>query len=176
MAETGKPNPKVESAVERIRALNDRIVDAAKDSGEDALKTYERVLENLAEALEAAGERSSEWIQEFARSQAEFARRLAEAFPALLDRLGVRAREVKNTATAKVHEMPGAAYAEGKARGAVSREQDLPIPGYDELNVHEINERLGRLSQVELGQIDAYEARTKGRKTIRDRIDQLRHR
>jgi hypothetical protein len=106
MAETGKPNAKVESRVERIRSLNERIVEVAKESGEESLKTYERVLENLAKALEAAGSRGADWIQEFARSQAEFTRTAAKAFPALLERLGIRDRETEGAASAKGHETP----------------------------------------------------------------------
>jgi hypothetical protein len=66
------------------------------------------------------------------------------------------------------------AHVEGEARGALSREADLPIPDYDDLTVLEINQQLRSLSQVELGRIDAYEARTKNRKTIRNRIETLR--
>jgi hypothetical protein len=156
MAKRGKPNPKVKDALDRIRRLNERIVDAAKNSSEESLKTYERVLENLADATEAAGKRGPDWIKEFAHSQADFTRKIAEAFPSLMERAGLHTKEVPETATANVHE------------------DDLPIPGYDGLGVHQINQKLDGLSQKELGKIDAYEARTKNRKTIRNRIQRLR--
>ncbi|HEY4005586.1 MAG TPA: hypothetical protein VGM60_10445 [Pseudonocardia sp.] len=171
--ETGK-NSAIESAVGRIRELNERIVNVAKEGGEESVRTYERVLENLAEAVETAGERGAEWIQEFARTQAAFTRRLAEAFPALLERLGVQSREAADEAKAKIREVPELAEAEGVARGALSREQDLPIAGYDDLNVEEISSQLEGLSLVELGRVEAYEARTKNRKTVHDRISTLR--
>ena len=119
-------------------------------------------------------DRGAEWIQEFARSQAAFTRRLAEAFPALLERLGVQSREAADEANTKIREMPELAAAEGVARGALSREQDLPIAGYDDLTVEEISSQLDGLSLVELGRIEAYEARTKNRKTVHDRISTLR--
>ncbi len=69
---------------------------------------------------------------------------------------------------------PGATRAEGTARGAVAREQDLPIARYTSLNAEEILARLPELSQVELGKVDAYERRHDNRSTITDRISTLR--
>lgn len=135
----------IESAVERIRELNERIVTAAKQGGEESVRTLERVLENLAEGLETAGDRSPQWIQELANTQASYIRKMAEAFPALLERVGVRG-------------------------------EGLPIAGYDELSVDEINAQLPNLSHQELSRVDAHEARTKDRKTIRDRIKTLQGR
>lgn len=180
-SQPGKPNPAIESAVERIRELNDRIVRAAKQGGEESLKNYERMLENLADAQEAAGDRGAEWIREFARAQASFTRQLADAFPALLQRLGARGKDLGARAAGQARRVPGVSEAEGTARGATAtargataREEDLPIPGYDSLTVQEINQRLSGLSPEDLSKIDAYEARTKNRKTVRDRISALR--
>jgi len=194
-SQPGKPNPAIESAVERIRELNDRIVRAAKQGGEESLKTYERMLENLADAQEAAGDRGAEWIREFARAQASFTRQLADAFPALLQRLGARGKELGARAAEQARRVPGVSGAEGAARGATATaggaaatargatataagaaagEEDLPIPSYDSLTVQVINQRLRGLSPEDLSKIDAYEARTKNRKTVRDRISALR--
>ncbi|WP_028934796.1 hypothetical protein [Pseudonocardia spinosispora] len=170
----GKPNARIESAVDRIRDLNDRIVNAAKEGGEESVKTYERMLENLAEAQEAAGDRGADWIREFSRAQANFTRQLADAFPALLERIGARSRDVGGAATERIRQVPGAKTAEGVVRGVVSREDDLPIADYDELNVAEVTAKLDTLSDVELGRIESYEARTKNRKTIHDKITSLR--
>jgi hypothetical protein len=174
MAKKGKPNPEAESAVDRIRRLNERILDAAKDGGEESLKTYEQALENLAEATETAGERGADWIQEFARSQAKFLRRLAKVFPSSMTGSREQSRHSGKKATKKAREVPDVAHVEGEAQGVSSRDADMPIADYDDLTVLEINQQLRSLSQVELGRIDAYEARTKNRKTIRNRIETLR--
>jgi hypothetical protein len=174
MSRTAGKNARIESAVDRIRELNDRIVDAAREGGEESVKTYERMLENLAKAQEAAGDRGAEWIREVTKAQAAFTRQLADAVPSLLQKVGLQARDAGKSATAKVHEMPGGALVEGAARGALSREEDLPIPGYDTKNVQQITDQLDRLSQVELGRVAAYEARTKNRKTVLEKIDSLR--
>jgi ferritin-like metal-binding protein YciE len=69
---------------------------------------------------------------------------------------------------------PGAARAEGTARGAVAREQDLPIPRYGSLTAEEIVAKLPELSQVELAQVAAYERRKDNRSTVLARVDALR--
>ncbi|MDT7623898.1 MAG: hypothetical protein QOF99_4799 [Pseudonocardiales bacterium] len=189
-SQSGKSSTRVESAVERIRELNDRIVKSAKQGGEESIRAYERMLENLAEAQEAAGDRGSDWIREFAHAQANFTRQLAEAFPALLQRLSARGTgndteddteddtdigtDVGGEATDRVRDIPADADAEGQVPGAADGAADLPIENYDELTVQEINRRLRGLSEVELATVAAYEARTKNRKTIQAKIDALR--
>ena len=70
--------------------------------------------------------------------------------------------------------MPGEPRAEGAARGATAREQDLPIAGYDDLGVRDINSRLRRLSEVDLSKVEAYERKHKKRKTVLQKIESLR--
>jgi ferritin-like metal-binding protein YciE len=77
-------------------------------------------------------------------------------------------------AAGQVRRVPGEEQVEGEARGSVASEDDLPIAGYDSLNANEVIERLPRLSQVELGQVDAYERRHAARKTVLGRLDALR--
>ncbi|HEY1968229.1 MAG TPA: hypothetical protein VGH89_09795 [Pseudonocardia sp.] len=171
---SGEKNARIESAISRARELNDRIVSRAREGGEESIEAYQRMLENVAEAQEAAGDRGAEWVRAFASAQAAFTRQFAEAFPTLLERIGLRAKQVADNAADKAGEVPGLRDVAGEVRGAVSREQDLPIARYDELTVAEINEQLGGLSFVELGRIDAYETRTKNRKTVHDKIASLR--
>jgi hypothetical protein len=70
--------------------------------------------------------------------------------------------------------VPGEPRAEGAARGAAAREQDLPIAGYDDLGVRDINSRLPSLSEVDLSTVEAYERKHKKRKTILLKIESLR--
>jgi hypothetical protein len=53
------------------------------------------------------------------------------------------------------------------ADGSSAAVDDLPLPGYDRLNVGQIVGRLHRLSQVELTAVDSYE------RTHADRVDVL---
>ena len=168
-------NPTVESVIEQVHELNDQIVSKARSGGQEALQAYRSLLENLAEAEEAAGARTVEWVQALTRAQASFTRELAESFPSLLQQVGDRLNAVAGSAAEQARRVPGAATGEGEVKGAVATADDLPISGYDELNVEEVNARLDGLSKVDLGKVDAYERRTRNRKTVLDRIGALRH-
>ena len=50
---------------------------------------------------------------------------------------------------------------------------DLAIPGYDALSASHVVQRLAGLSSAELEQVRAYEAATRGRKTVLSKISQL---
>jgi hypothetical protein len=71
--------------------------------------------------------------------------------------------------------VPGEPLAEGAARGAAAREQDLPIAGYDDLGVREINSRLQSLSEVDLSTVATYERKHKKRKTVLQKIESVRN-
>jgi hypothetical protein len=47
----------------------------------------------------------------------------------------------------------------------------FPIEGYDELNVEEVNARVGSLSAEDLREVRDYEERTKNRETILEQLD-----
>lgn len=163
-----------DSAIRRARELNDRILDQARRGGEASLAAYERLLKTVADLQETAGGRSGEWLTQLGRAQAAFTRELAEAYPAAAKAIGERMVEFTEAAARQVRRVPGATEAEGEVRGAAAVEEDLPIANYDDLNVREVNERLERLSEPDLGKVDAYERRHANRKTVRQRIAALR--
>lgn len=84
------------------------------------------------------------------------------------------AKKGGKAARRQARRVPGAARAEGELRGAVASAGDLPIRGYDDLTADEVVGRLGDLTQVELGIVDAYERRHADRSTVLDRIGHLR--
>ena len=84
------------------------------------------------------------------------------------------ARDTASTAKRQARRVPGAAQAEGAAKGAVASEQDLPIAGYDALTAEQVVKKLPGLSQVDLTKVGVYERRAQGRSTVLDRIDALR--
>ena len=98
---------------------------------------------------------------------ADAARAASRTTRAAAKRGGAKARRTARKA-------PGAARAEGVAKGAVAREQDLPIARYESLNADEIVKRLPELSQVELGKVEVYERGHDNRATVLDRISALR--
>jgi hypothetical protein len=52
--------------------------------------------------------------------------------------------------------------------------QSLAIPGYDSLSASQVVERLAGLNEEELAAIGSYESAGRGRRTILNRVAQLR--
>jgi len=74
----------------------------------------------------------------------------------------------------QARKVPGVARAEGRVKGAVASEPDLPIRDYDKLAASDIHDRLPGLSQVDLAKVEAYERRSENRTTILGRIATLK--
>jgi len=85
-----------------------------------------------------------------------------------------RARMVASKAVDVARSVPGVAAAEGEARGVVADEDDLPISGYDDLTVAKLLPRIDKLTQVQLGLVDAYERCHRNRKQVLQRIAKRR--
>jgi ferritin-like metal-binding protein YciE len=133
---------------ERIDSLVDDVVRSELE-GEPA---YEVSKTGVAEGVRHAGERAEETATGVAR------------------KAGSQAR----TTARQARKLPGVAEAEGGMKGAVASEQDLAIANYDSLNVDQVLERLGELSQVDLAKVGAYERKHQNRSTVLSRIDSLR--
>jgi Phasin protein len=70
-----------EDAVERIRELNERIVKAGRDAGQQYLDAYEKTLESIASAQERLGKESDvAWLSSVVEAQANFTRELARMY------------------------------------------------------------------------------------------------
>jgi hypothetical protein len=78
----------VEELVEQVRALNERIIEASKSSGESYLQSYQQLLKTVADVQEEAGKASPwDWVTTMATAQANFTRDIAEAYAAAGRRL-----------------------------------------------------------------------------------------
>lgn len=84
MAQTtgsGPANEFGEDAAERIRELNERIIETARKAGHSYLDVYERSLRAIADFEERVGESSQiDWITNLANVQANFLRDTATAY------------------------------------------------------------------------------------------------
>lgn len=69
---------------------------------------------------------------------------------------------------------PAAAPASNGTAVTVHDAQNLAIPGYDSLSASQVVQRLAGLNSTELAAIGAYEAAGRGRRTILNRVAQLR--
>lgn len=68
-------DPRIEAVAQRVRKLNERIIEASKEAGETTLSSYERALKAIASTLERGpGSSDIEWVSNLATAQAKFIR------------------------------------------------------------------------------------------------------
>jgi hypothetical protein len=80
-ASASSPDAGLETAAERLRELNERIIEAGKKTGETTLASYEKALKAIAAAVERGpGSSDIEWISDLATAQAKFIRDVTEAW------------------------------------------------------------------------------------------------
>ena len=74
-------DPRLEAVAQRIRKLNERIIEEGKSAGEATLSSYEKALKAIASSLERGPGRSEvEWISSLATTQAKFIRDVTAAW------------------------------------------------------------------------------------------------
>jgi hypothetical protein len=78
---TETANENVEAAAERIRDLNERILESSKKAGNVYVDLYEKTLNSIADYQEKVGKQSDvDWVSTIANAQANFTRELADAY------------------------------------------------------------------------------------------------
>ena len=79
-----KPNTaadNAEAAADRVREVNERIIESSKKAGHVYLDLYEKTLNSIADYQDKVGEQSQvEWVTTIANAQANFTRELATAY------------------------------------------------------------------------------------------------
>jgi hypothetical protein len=66
---------------QRLRKLNERIIEAGRDAGETTLSSYEKALKTIAGTLEKGpGSSDVEWVANVATAQAKFIRDLTTSW------------------------------------------------------------------------------------------------
>jgi hypothetical protein len=74
-------DPRLEAVAQRVRKLNERIIEASKDAGEVTLSSYEKALKAIASTIERGpGKSDVEWISALATTQAKFLRDVTNAW------------------------------------------------------------------------------------------------
>ena len=75
------PQASFDAAAKRIRSLNERIIEAGKQTGETTLSAYEKALKAIAAAVERGPGRSDiDWVAQLATAQAKFIREVTDAW------------------------------------------------------------------------------------------------
>ncbi len=78
---TETANENFEAAAERVRDLNERIIESTKKAGNVYLDMYERTLHSIADYQEKVGKDSNvDWVKTITDAQANFTRELTEAY------------------------------------------------------------------------------------------------
>jgi hypothetical protein len=74
-------NQTADAAADRIRDLNERIIESSKKAGSTYLDIYEKTLNSIADYQEKVGDQSQvDWVSTIANAQAKFTRDLAGAY------------------------------------------------------------------------------------------------
>lgn len=82
-------NVKVDAIAERLRKLNEKIIDFGREAGETTLTSYEKALKTIANGVaQSPAKDELEWITHLAASQAKFVREITDSWAkAARDRL-----------------------------------------------------------------------------------------
>jgi hypothetical protein len=74
-------DPRLEAVAQRVRKLNERIIEESKSAGEATLTAYEKALKSIASSLERGpGKSDVEWISALATTQAKWIRDVTTAW------------------------------------------------------------------------------------------------
>jgi hypothetical protein len=101
-------------------------------------------------------------------------RTLLTAFDRVRDAARTATQQTVRTTEGAARQMPRATRMAEELQGAVTRAEDLPISGYDQLRVTEITQQLPNLSQTDLTVIDGYERAHANRPGVLNAIERLR--
>jgi uncharacterized protein YPO0396 len=72
---------RIDAVADRLRKLNERIIDAGRDAGESTLTSYEKALKAIAGSIERGpGSSDVEWIANLATAQAKFLREVTNSW------------------------------------------------------------------------------------------------
>ncbi len=80
-AATHAAEARLDAAAQRVRKLNERIIEAGKEAGETTLTTYEKALKSIAASIERRADSTDvDWISNLATTQAKFIRDVTDAW------------------------------------------------------------------------------------------------
>jgi hypothetical protein len=135
----------------------------------------EQLEDSVADRARAVADAANGFIQENGGSLADVAARtLRTAANQLQSVAQAGSRQARGAAEGAMREMPDATRMAEGVRGAVAREEELPIAHFSQLSVDDIKQQLHTLSQSDLMVIEEYERTHSNRPPVLDTIEQLR--
>ncbi|MDL5206098.1 hypothetical protein [Streptomyces sp. ALI-76-A] len=152
-------------------AVADLLADLRRQD-EELLDKLEDSIADRARAVAAA---TNDFIRENGGGLADAAARtLRSAANRVQDAAQTGIRQATGAAEHAVREMPEPTRMAEGVRGAVAREEELPIARFSQLSVDNITQQLRTLSQSDLAVIEEYERTHSNRPPVLDTIEQLR--
>ena len=80
-AKSGADSARGDAVAQRLRKLNEKIIEVGRDAGESTLANYERALKAIAAGLEKTPAKDeAEWVAHLATSQAKFIRDITDSW------------------------------------------------------------------------------------------------
>lgn len=74
-------NVQIEAIAERLRKLNEKIIEFGREAGENTLTSYEKALKAIERGVSQSPAKDElEWISQLAASQAKFVREITESW------------------------------------------------------------------------------------------------
>jgi len=182
-----------ETLADSYRLIYGQATEAGQRQQQRAREFSDLVAQNLREQTEgnrAAAQRLSEQAGRQRQAGQDLARESVEAYVEFLntafaqyrsgaERAAGSARDLAETTTGVVGTAAGATTgavgeAADTAAGATRTAAEaaaFPIPGYDDMNVQEISDRLDPLTEDQIRQLRDYERQNQNRKTLIERYD-----
>jgi F0F1-type ATP synthase delta subunit len=178
-----------EALVQAYRTATDRTVSAQELNAELTQQFFNSVINNLRSQAEDNREMIRELVDQQQRQQAaaqSLAQESANAYMGFLNSMfsfyrrsmdeaekttEARVEEAERTTEASVEETEETVEASPEGAPESRVVSDLPLEGYDSMNVRQVSERLGELSVEQIRQLRDYEARNKNRRTLLNRFD-----
>ena len=160
------------------RTATDRTVLAQELNTQLTQQFFNSVINNLRSQAEDHREMIRELVDQQQRQQAaaqSLAQESANAYMGFLNSMFSFYRrsmdEAERTTEASVEETEETVEASPEGAPESRVVSDLPLEGYDSMNVRQVSERLGELSVEQIRQLRDYEARNKNRRTLLNRFD-----
>jgi hypothetical protein len=147
---------------------------ALRRQDEQLLRTLESSVDEHALALATAAANGSHHAQGDGGLAGAAARTVRTAVDRLRHATQSGGQQTARTAAGAAREMSNVTRMAEQVQGAVTRKEDLPIPGYGQLTAAEITQRLRTLSQTDLIVIEGYERAHTHRAGIIHAIEDLR--
>jgi hypothetical protein len=135
---------------------------------QELINTYMQLLNTPGSYLSGQAEQQQQTLQQTAQQWMEQAQQQQQSFQQQVQQQQQSFQQMTQEVLGSYSQLFNIpiSYAEEGLRSA-----QFPIEGYNELNVEEVNARLGALSTEDLREVRDYEERNKNRETVLEQLD-----